>query len=166
MRILTSIRFRLILLVLLAILPLAGMSVYSIQEDRRSAGEQTAAGALNLARLAAISQQTLVDQGQQLLFTLAQLDAVRAGDPAACNVLLARLLPNYPHYTNILVVNPDGRPRCSATPSSGTVNYTDRDWFQRAMQTRAFTIGSFVIGRITGKPSLPMAFPILDPQGQ
>ena len=166
MRIFTSIRFRLILLVLLAILPLAGMSVYRIQEDRRSAGEQTAAGALNLARLAANNQQALVDQGQQLLFTLAQLDVVRAGDPAACNVLLARLLPNHPLYTNILVVNPDGRPRCSAIPLSGAVNYADRDWFQRAMQTRAFTIGSFVIGRITGKPSLPMAYPILDPHGQ
>ena len=138
MRIFTSIRFRLILLVLLAILPLAGMSVYRIQEDRRSAGEQTAAGALNLARLAANNQQALVDQGQQLLFTLAQLDVVRASDPAACNVLLARLLPNHPLYTNILVVNPDGRPRCSAIPLSGAVNYADRDWFQRAMQTRAF----------------------------
>lgn len=166
MRIFTSIRFRLILLVLLAILPLAGMSVYRIQEDRRSAGEQTAAEALNLARLTAISQQTLVDQGQQLLFTLAQLDVVRAGDPAACNVLLARLLPNHPYYTNILVVNPDARPRCSAIPFSGAVNYADRDWFERAMQTRAFTIGSFVIGRITGKPSLPMAYPILDRHGQ
>jgi hypothetical protein len=78
-----------------------------------------------------------------LLSTLAQLHEIRGADLAACRALVAKLYPHYPAYTLLAVTNPDGSLKCSALPPEGTVDYADRDWFQRAVQTRTFTIGSF-----------------------
>jgi signal transduction histidine kinase len=44
-------------------------------------------------------------------------------------------------------------------------NAADRIWFQRAMQTRVFTVGDYQVGRISGKPVLVLAYPLVNPEG-
>ncbi|MBI5968531.1 MAG: PAS domain S-box protein [Deltaproteobacteria bacterium] len=161
-----SMRFRLILLVLCAIIPALGVTLYSGLEQRRIAATQAKEEALRLARLLSNSQNELIEGGRHLLYTLAQLPQVRKCDSAFCCSLFADLLKQYPWYLNIGAAKPDGSIFASAVPMDQPVNIADRSYFQLALQTRNFAIGDYQIGRIVGKPVVNFGYPVLDEAGK
>ncbi|MDO9128905.1 MAG: hypothetical protein Q7U34_03475, partial [Anaerolineales bacterium] len=150
-----GLRFRLFLLLGLLLLPLLGLTLRTASAQRELAAAQAKAEALRMARLVVSNQNTLTTSVHQLLIALAQLPEIRSGDPAGCSALLAELLKQYPGYTNLNVAALNGDLLCSAIPTSGPINYADRAWFQRVLQTRNFVVGEYVIGRTTGKATLP-----------
>ena len=161
-----SLRFRLILLVLLAVIPALGLILYTGIEERRIASAQAKEDALRLSRLVSSSQSQLIEGARHFLYTLAQLSQVRNCDPTLCCSLFANLLRQYPWYLNIGVAGQDGNIFASALPLTRSVNAADRKWFQRAFQTCAFSIGDYQIGRITGKPSVNFGHPVLNEAGK
>jgi signal transduction histidine kinase len=161
-----SLRFRLLLLVLLAVIPALGLILYTAAEQRRVAVVDAQQNALRLARLAASDQERLVEGARQLLIALAQLPSVRNRDEAECTLFLTDLLKQYPLYANLGVVEPDGDVSCSAVPLAEPVSTANRTWFQRAVQTRNFAVSEYQIGRITGKALITFAYPIIDETGR
>ena len=162
----SSLRLRLLLLILLATIPAFGLILYTGLDQRRMAAAQAQREALRLVRRAASDHERLIEGGRQLLFGLAQLPRVGQGDPTACNAFLAALLKQYPFYANLTVTARRGEVLCSAVPLTQPINTTPRPWFQRAIQTRSFALGDFQIGRITGKSVLVLASPVLSRGGQ
>jgi signal transduction histidine kinase len=162
----SSLRARLILLVLLAVIPALGVICYVAQEQRRVVSVEAQQNALRLARLVSANQENSVEGARQLLTALAQVPVVRAGHPAPCSAFLGDLLKAYPLYANFGVTDPKGEIFCSGLPLKDRVNAADRAWFQRAVQTRDFAIGDYQIGRITGKATVNFGYPILDDKGQ
>jgi len=160
-----SLRVRLILLVLLAIVPAFVMMVYSAAEQRQRDGAQAQETALRLARLASSKQEELIEDARHLLIALAQISAVRGRDPVTCSALLANLLKGYTRYANLGAADSAGDIFCSAVPLTAPVNAADRAWFQRAVQTRDFAVGEYQIGRITGRAVLVFGYPVLDEAG-
>lgn len=67
----SSLRARLVVLVLLAVLPAFGPILFTGLEDRRRAAAEVQDNALRLARLAASGQDRLTEGGRQLLPGLA-----------------------------------------------------------------------------------------------
>jgi len=55
---------------------------------------------------------------------------------------------------------------CSGLPMTVPVNAADRAWFQRAVQSRAFAIGDYQIGRITHKATVNFGYPLLNQAGK
>jgi signal transduction histidine kinase len=51
-------------------------------------------------------------------------------------------------------------------PKDSPESLADRSYFKRALQTRAFAIGGFQVGRLTQEKSLNFGFPILDGSGR
>src|SRR5262249_12971954 len=98
---LSSLRARLLLVVLLAVLPALGLIVYTDLEQRRLSAAQAQSNALRLARLAAADQAQLIQGAHQLLTALAQLPVVRDGDAVACTALFTTLQKQYPVYANL-----------------------------------------------------------------
>jgi PAS domain S-box-containing protein len=158
----SSLRVRLLLLVLLAVVPALGLILYTASEQRRLAAGEVQEQALRLAWIAATDQGQLTEGARQLLIALAQLPAVRGRDPAACSSLFAALLKQYPHYANLAAVKPDGDTFCSALPLSGPASAADRLYFRRAVETHDFAVGEYQIGRITRKASINFGYPVLD----
>jgi putative nucleotidyltransferase with HDIG domain len=156
-----SLRYQILALVLLTILPLAGLALLNAAEQRRAALEQARQNAVNLARLGSESQLRVVTTARDLLRTLAEVEILRS-DAAACNALLHSLFAERPEYSVVGVADLQGNVRCASLPPSGPVNYADRDWFQKVVQTRRAAVGHFVIGRISGRPVLPLAYPLMD----
>jgi PAS domain S-box-containing protein len=161
----SSLRFRLIVLILLAILPMVGLTLYTNLEQRRAAARETQEEALRLAQLMALDQDQLIETTRQLLVALAHLPQIRSGDQAACQAIFADLLTHYPFYTALLVATPRGDVLCSAPPSGQPVNFADRTWYQRVLQTKEFVVSEYVIGRVSGRAALALAQPILDETG-
>ncbi|MCX8025023.1 MAG: PAS domain-containing protein, partial [Thermanaerothrix sp.] len=156
-----SLRYQILALVLLAILPLALFAIVNAWEQRQAALEQARQNAVNLARLGSESQLRVVTAARDLLRTLAEVEVLRA-DPAACNALLQTLFAQRTEYSVVGVTDLQGNVRCASLPPSGPVNYADRDWFQKVVQTHNAAVGRFVIGRISGRPVLPLAYPLMD----
>ncbi len=161
-----SLRFRLILLVLLAILPAAGLILYTAAHERQAVAEAARQGTLLLASHVSVQQDLLTESTRQLLAGLAHLPEVKGGDAEACSALFAALLAEHPLYANLVVTRPNGDLWCSAVPPDGPVNYADRAWFQEAVRTRRFVAGGYIMGRVTRRSMATFAYPLLDEAGQ
>jgi signal transduction histidine kinase len=161
----TSLRTRLLLLVLLAVIPALGLTLYTNLEERQLRKAQVLEQAMRLSRFISADHERLIEDARQFLVTLAQLPAVRDRNRAACNALFANLLTRQSSYANLGVIDADGDVFCSALPMTGQVYAGDRVYFRRAIETRDFAIGEYQIGRITGKATLVFGYPVLDDAG-
>ncbi|MFQ5829465.1 MAG: PAS domain S-box protein [Candidatus Methylomirabilia bacterium] len=161
----SSLRVRLLLLVLLAVLPALGLILYTVSEHSRHAAHDVEENALRLIRLAALQQEGLIEGMRHRLIGLAHSPALRKRDPEGCGALFVQVLARFQRYTNLLVATPDGQVFCSGVPLPQPVDLSDRVYFQRALETRDFTLSGYPISRITGKPLLALAYPILDDSG-
>jgi signal transduction histidine kinase len=162
---LASLRTRLLLLVLLAVIPALGLTLYTNLEERQLRKAQVQEQAMRLSRLVSADHERLIEDARRLLVNLARLPAVRDRNPAACNALFADLLTRHSSYANLAVVDADGNIFCSALPMTGPVYAGDRAFFQRALETRDFAIGEYQVGRITRKASVNFGYPVLDEAG-
>jgi PAS domain S-box-containing protein len=161
----TGLRFRLLLLVFLAALPAVSLLLFSAAEERWLGANEVKQEALRYARLAAIADEQLFQGTRQLLVAVAQLPEAQGDDAIACSALLARLLKQYPMYTNLGVAGADGRVFATALSRPET-SYSDRDWFRRVLETRDFVVSGYLQGRNTGKAVLGVGYPLLDAAGQ
>jgi HAMP domain-containing protein len=158
----SSLRARLILLVVIAVMPVLGLTFYTAVEQRQLATVGVQETALRLARLTSTQQGQMILGARQLLTGLAQLREVRQDNSAICSSFFAVLLKAYPVYSNMGAIDRDGHVYCSAVPMVGSTNAADRPYFQRAIQSADFAIGDYQIGRITGKAAINFAYPIFD----
>ena len=160
-----NLRIRLILLVLITIVPMAGLIGYANLEERRHVLFDIEQNARRATRLAAARQSDLLDSTHQLLMALAQLPAVRDADAESCSALVSRLLAQYPRFANLRVSRPNGDVFCSAVPVLDPVNVANDLYFQSALQHRDLSIGNFQIGPISNKPIIGVGYPVLGDTG-
>jgi GAF domain-containing protein/HAMP domain-containing protein len=160
-----SLRARLIHLVLLAVLPALALILYGAGEQRINDTQEAKREALRLVRVLGASQQRLVESARHLLVALSLLREVRAQDGQACSALLANLLKEYPLYVNLGAADMSGEQYCSAVPKHRHVNLSDRSYFQLALQRKKLAVGNYQIGRVSGKASLNLGYPIFDAHG-
>jgi PAS domain S-box-containing protein len=160
-----SLRMRLVFLVLVAVIPALGLTLYSGVEQRREALGHVQNDALNLARHAAAIQGNLVDNARHILFALSQLFLVGPHDPTAYSAIFANLLKQSESYSNFVAAKPDGSVLVSALPLTRPMDIADRPYFQRLLQTREFTIGEYQMGRASGKAAIAFAYPVFDDTG-
>ena len=159
---LASVRARLFLVALLAVLPTIGLILFMAAEQRRLATGHVEAQLLQLLRGMAHRHEQLIESTRQLLTSLAQVPETYLGDPATCHTLFATLLRGYPAYTNLGVLQPDGVTFCRGLPVTTRIDSSRFAYFQRVLATRDFAMGDFQIGLHTGKPIVIFAYPVLD----
>jgi len=167
MRLLHTLRARLVFLLALIIVPVWGLMFHNAVEARKNESRHMQTVAMRLARLVLLEQRELIAGARQLLPGLARLPNIRAAQAAAaCNDELAALLEQYPYYANFGVSDLDGVMRCSGLPMPVPVQISDRDYFRRAIETGDFAIGGYQIGRVSGKSAINFGYPLRDDQGR
>ncbi|MCX6917031.1 MAG: hypothetical protein NT167_28995, partial [Verrucomicrobia bacterium] len=150
----------------LASLPPVVLTLHIARQDRQ---RQTAAlrqRSQEMIKLAARKEDEMIAGTRQLLHAVAESSQVKLGHWADCNKWLRTLFADSPRYANLGVIKPNGDVPASALPLTNTVNLADRPYFQRALSSRAFSMGDYQVGRISGKPSFNLGYPVLDPSGQ
>ena len=160
-------RFRLALLLslLVASIPLSIHVYFTASAERETALDAVKLNALDLARIAVDKENETIDSGRQLLAVLAQNPLVQKAG-TSCDGFLSNMLKSNPAYTTFIVADAQGNVLCSATPLSNPVNVADRLYFQQVMQTKIFSIGDYIIGRISNEPSLSLGYPIFGANGE
>ena len=158
----SGLRVRLLVLVLLAVIPALGLTLYTNLEERELRKAQVQEYALRLSRIVSADHERLIEDARKLLATLARLPVLREVQRGACGALFADLLTRHSSYANLGVIGLDGNIFCSGLPMTSQVYVGDRAYFRRARETREFAIGDYQIGRITGKATLNFGHPVLD----
>jgi len=167
MRVLPStIRGRLVFLVLLSVLPAMSLLAVFWQQEQGRAMESAQEEARQLAAGAADIQEHIAIGARQMLMTLSQLPEIRQRDAAACSATFARLLKENSYYTNILAVDAAGDMFASGIPAEGPVTVRDRKHFLDALKSRAFSAGEYIVSRTSFEPAFPYTLPFYTEDGR
>ncbi|MBI3959675.1 MAG: HAMP domain-containing protein [Chloroflexi bacterium] len=129
---------------------------------RNAAIEQARRETQQVVHLITLQQQNVVEAAHTLLQALERFGNTFLYSPERCNAFLAEIGQSNPSYTGFSAVAPNGDLICSSLPLTTTVNVSDRAYFQRAMQSRQFSVGDYQIGRLSGQAILIFALPLLD----
>ena len=162
----SSLRFRLAVLVALATFPPVLLTLHIARQDREDKITALRQRSQDITRLLTRKEEEAILGTRQLLRVVAASSQVQSGRRGECEALLRTLFADHPRYANLGVIQPDGDVLASAVPLTNLLNLADRAYFQDALSTRAFSIGRYQIGRITGKPSLNFGYPVVDPSGR
>jgi PAS domain S-box-containing protein len=162
LRFLSSLRARLILLVLFALAPAIVILILNAAEHRAREADEARADVFTLSQLAARQQDQVLESARQVLVSLAAVTEVRGDDPSACTAKLAELSAEYEHYTGFAVARPNGDLFCRTTPLTSTVNVAESFPFQQALRTGTLAVGEYQVGRASGKPNLGLCYPVLN----
>ena len=157
---LLSLRWRLLLLVALAIAPLIGMTLAVGIREREHALTSAQENLQRLANLAAANEAQSIEQALQILRDLSSVQTLQDSDEK-CDELLASILSKNTDYVNFGVIELDGTVSCSAVQTPNKVNLGDRDHFKRAVSERRFIAGDYVFGRVVKKHTVNLAYPVI-----
>ncbi|MGD0280015.1 MAG: PAS domain S-box protein, partial [Smithella sp.] len=160
-----SIRFQLLVLIFAAILPALGIIIYSNYERQRSDIAEAEQNAYIIMQGLAHDHENAIEVTRKFLSTLAKLPEIQEQNVHACNKLFRELLKENRIYSNIAEANVQGKIIASSKPFN-LVSIRDRKYFQDALRTKEFSVGEYVIGAISGRPSLPFAYPVTNSNGQ
>ncbi len=165
MNIFSNLRFRLLLLVMLAGAPVVCYTFWHVVAEKKEAIER-AKSALQWAQsLAAANQDQKVEAARQVLRTLTQTQEIEKFGASACSAYLADLKNHFPEYLNIGIADLDGKIRCQALRPNHDINVSDRSYFRQALQQGQFMVGDYQTGRATGQEVIVFALPIRDDGG-
>ena len=163
-----SLRLRVLLAIALAVVPSFALIANSAWEARTRATADAERQVQQLAIVVADEQQRIIDQTRQLLGLLAGLPAIRDRPLPSpeCDETLARIRRQNPLYANLGIVDTEGNLLCSALPFKPPVNFADRAWFRRPIATGEFSVGEYLVGRLTGLPSVGIGQPLPGADGR
>jgi signal transduction histidine kinase len=162
----SSLRSRLILLVLLASLPALGLTLYSGLEQRQLAILSAERNTQDIAFLTAVNQNMFVENTRAFLLAMSHLPALRNQDLNACQHIFSHLLTeHYPYYLSFYVADLNGNVVCNPPHTHVPDRLSECIHYNRLLQAKDFTVSDFHICESTGKAIISMGYPILDDQG-
>ncbi len=162
----STIRFRILLLIVVSTLPALGLIYYIAQEQRDLQIRNLREASLHETRIRANTVGRIIENAKTLLITIANVIETHKNDRTFAVSHMQNLLKKFPYYNNILTTDELGNLDLTAIPSSRSVNYADRLWFKRVEKTKAFSIGEYVFGRVTKAHIITFAYPINNKQGK
>ena len=160
-----SLRIRLLVLVLLAIVPPVILTVYGAWKERQQAILIAEDNLQQLTQLAATSEARSIEGARQLLSVLSTLPELRS-DSKTCSQLLASILKKNAGYVNFGLIQLNGNVSCSAQPVAEKINLADRPHFKRTIQERTFAAGDYVFGSAIRKHAINLSYPVFDNNGE
>ncbi|MBV9550696.1 MAG: sensor histidine kinase [Alphaproteobacteria bacterium] len=159
-----SLRRRLQLIITIALLPIALVSVLQgiarAQLDVAAARERL----IQSARATATGDENLIASAEQILRAVSSLPDVRdiSGD---CDTILADTLVGVRYFSNLSRADADGRVACSAMPLAKGLSIADMEVFQRARRSGALVVSGQVRSRVTGQNVVGALLPLKKEDG-
>ncbi len=158
-------RARLLLIVALAVLPLAAFSALEIWQELREGERQIAEERVQLARALALAVETFIDGHLSTVRSVVLQPAVMAARPShELDALVKRVVADNPQWGGLGIYGLGGR-SLAGTRGAGQLYIGDRPLFREALATGQPVVGDAVIGRITGKVTVVLAVPFSNAGG-
>ena len=165
-RINSSLHFRLWAVIGLACLPVFLMVFLDYREQRQGAIAGLKNEVNRMLNAVQMTEESALRSMRQTFQIMARADNLQSLDGADCSGLAQRLMESMEHVANIGAVLPNGKVFCSALPLRTDISVSNRPWFHHALTSTGITAGQVLIGKISGKPSMTLGYPVRDAQGQ
>lgn len=164
---LSSLRVRLILLVLIATLPALGLTLYTGLEQRQQAAIAAQKEAMRLVRLASVSQENLIENTRGFLVALSHSLALQDQDLAGCQDVFSHLLiSHFPFYAAFYVADLNGNVLCSMEEGDLPGDLATCDHYQELVKAEDFVVSKYHICRNSGKAVISMGLPLRNAQDE
>jgi len=154
-----SLRTRLLILVIVAMLVPAILVGLRFVQNRAS---EIDAALANLSATADNISDDLDEKIQgaaQLHYGLARARDLDTRDKAACSAFLSAVREEYPQFTGILTIDPDGSLFCDSLRTDRSLDLRDREYFKQASIANGVVTLEPAFGRLTGISVLQIAYP-------
>ncbi len=165
MRIRHSIRFNLVLVAMLGVLPMLVMLIFIGIERRADEIEHAQHTALQLTESYAFTENQELRRIKKILANLGKSQAVQSLDENACNSLFKKYLNANPAYANFAMMGTDGFAISSALPFKKPKDLSKRKEIIAALDSGHFSIGEVSTGRVSKLQILPVAYPVYNDAG-
>lgn len=161
-----SLRARILLLVLFAMLtPALALAFFFVKDREADVAEAQRQLSVTAQRIAK-DLENVVRATAQLHYGLSRAGDLDSGDRAVCSDFLAGVLGEFPQYTGILTIRPDGSLFCDSLRTGRMLNLTDRRYFQEALASKTRLALEPVFGRLTGIAVLQVAYAVRSDSGE
>jgi len=155
-----SLRTRLLILVILAMLVPAILVGLRFVQNRTT---EINAAMVNLSATANDISNDLDEKIQgtaQLHYGLARARDLDTRDKLACSAFLSAVREEYPQFTGILTIDPDGSLFCDSLRTNRSLDLRDREYFKQALVANGTVTLEPAFGRLTGISVLQIAYPV------
>ena len=159
------IRMQLLALAILLTLPVLGIILYSAVKARSEDYRRAEVESQKLADSLADRQVNLITQAQQLGGLLADLPEVKTRNKSKVQSLLSVIHKRNRQYQSILITDKAGQVWASSIPLAENISLAGRRYFQSARATRRFSSGEFAVHMVLNKPTISMAYPLSEADG-
>lgn len=158
-----SIKWQIIIIIALMSLPFVLLSLHNLGKDRKKQSESAKNLAISIARNIGMQQKKSEANTRQVLSLISKLPELKSPvlDNEKLNLLYKTVLSENPQFVVILSALPNGDVNASAIPFN-PFSVADRKYFKDVMRTRSFSVGEFARSRLTNRPVLHYAIPVLD----
>lgn len=161
-RLARSLRFRLILIVLLASLPALLLLLLTASQQREAALATGQEEAVRLARTAASDQGRQMDRVQRELSLLARLPEARGDNPGACTQFFLGLVadPENANYVDLRVLTRSGEVFCRSSGAGSLIGDVQQQFIQDAFEGTPFTVGPYRMDPVAKRTIISFAAPV------
>ncbi|MFG1210812.1 sensor histidine kinase [Xanthobacter flavus] len=159
-----SVRRRLILMVLLALAPIAALNIVQGVMQLSAAEEDARQNLLRHGLAAAASQQNVIASAENVLYALQNVDEVRSAGPT-CRATLRGATISLPFVANIGVIDAAGQVTCTALPT-GDTDMSDDAWWLQAIRQPGFSLSGRVRSTATDRDVVVGLLPLRDAAGR
>jgi PAS domain S-box-containing protein len=163
---LRSLRSRINLLILLALLPAVALTVYVNLEQRGMFVSEVKHDLREALHEVVLGERHQAITTLQILVALNFNPHLDNPEPDGCSAMLQRLLPAFPQYGNFVVYNADGTLYGSAAPLDDPGQGVSRASIELAARTRQFTMAGYRINPRTERFSVWYGYPLKDANSQ
>src|SRR6185503_16469768 len=158
-----SLRSRLILLILIAMVPAFALILDTAAKYRELSATQTKQNVLVAARAIASEQDRVLENAHEFLVTISRVPQIRERDKSACHKILAGLLE--PRYADLVVADPNGTPICTALSGGRSLANSTGQHQKRSVESYDFAVGEIRRPPSSTKILLDISYPVLDRPG-
>lgn len=152
-----SIRVRLMILAVIAILPMLGERIYREEFDRNERIQAAYKQTLDLARQGATQQNDAIISARALLQVVASARATFNASDAECNRFLASIASPTPWLRTLSVANLQGRIVCSSFHPAIGLDISDRQHFIKPIDSGDFYLSDYFVGERIKAPSITLS---------
>ncbi|MGR7994253.1 sensor histidine kinase [Xanthobacter sp. ZOL 2024] len=161
---LDSVRRRLILMVLLALAPIAALNFIQGVMQLNAAEEEARQRLLQHATAAAADQEAVIASAENVLQALKNVADVVTGAPS-CPAILHGAVLSLPFASNISVIDTTGKVTCAALPLEQT-DVSDAPWWRAAADARMFRLSGRIASPTAHDGILMALLPLTGADGQ
>jgi signal transduction histidine kinase len=159
-----SLTFRLLILVVIAVLPAILIQAYNEYDLRKAREDDIRQRVIQITKQFGEEIGELREGARQLLLALTELSAVRDRNGATCSELFGSLKSRFPNYAVLAAADTGGRVFCSSTPGA-SASVRDQPFFKRALARDGLAVGNYWADKATHRRMIHFALVFKDVDG-